>query len=175
MRQGDQISSSPFRDNCFPKASRFGATTMGIRRNKGRGVHPPEPMMHFSLFQIPPLFKIFLILGKKNFRLFPKNVCSSAKVSHDVFQSLTLNFEFPPIFAKTLHFPLFREIYYFPFLIFPLHDFRNCTCFFTYFTCLSFPSSLTMMHLCITQCTYWTPLNKGGICHFPIFAYFTKS
>jgi len=23
---------------------------------------------------------------------------------------------------------------------------------------VSFPPSLTMMHLCITQCTYWTPL-----------------
>src|SRR6218665_4042262 len=29
---------------------------------------------------------------------------------------------------------------------------------FTYFMCISFPPSLTMMHLCITQCTYWTPL-----------------
>jgi len=24
----------------------------------------------------------------------------------------------------------------------------------------SFPPSLTGMHLCITQCTYWTPLHK---------------
>ena len=24
--------------------------------------------------------------------------------------------------------------------------------------CISFPPTLTMMHLCITQCTYWTPL-----------------
>ena len=24
--------------------------------------------------------------------------------------------------------------------------------------CISFPPYLTMMHLCITQCTYWTPL-----------------
>src|SRR6218665_1143993 len=30
---------------------------------------------------------------------------------------------------------------------------------FTYFTCISFPPTFTMMHLCITQCTYWTPLD----------------
>src|SRR6218665_2763339 len=30
--------------------------------------------------------------------------------------------------------------------------------FFTYFLSFSFLPSLTMMHLCITQCTYWTPL-----------------
>src|SRR6218665_398354 len=24
--------------------------------------------------------------------------------------------------------------------------------------CFSFPPTLTMMHLCIAQCTYWTPL-----------------
>src|SRR6218665_85012 len=81
-RGRDQISSSPF--NCFPKASRLGATTMGIQRNKGRSAHPPEPMMHFSLFQISTLLKVFMILGK-TFPTFPKNVCSSAKVSHDVF------------------------------------------------------------------------------------------
>jgi len=26
-----------------------------------------------------------------------------------------------------------------------------------------FPPTLTMMHLCIAQCTYWTPLNRGAI------------
>src|SRR6218665_1864839 len=31
---------------------------------------------------------------------------------------------------------------------------------FKYFLCFSFPPSLTMMHLCITQCTYWMPLAK---------------
>src|SRR6218665_1353342 len=49
-------------------------------------------------------------------------------------------------------------------LLFPLY-FQKCPpCFrkihllFTYFMCISFPPALTMMHLCITQCTYWTPL-----------------
>src|SRR6218665_366607 len=26
-------------------------------------------------------------------------------------------------------------------------------------TCISFPLTFTIMHLCITQCTYWTPLH----------------
>src|SRR6218665_175576 len=34
---------------------------------------------------------------------------------------------------------------------------------FPYFTCFSFPHSLTMKHLCITQCTYWTPLSATAI------------
>jgi len=32
---------------------------------------------------------------------------------------------------------------------------------FTYFMCISFPPTFTMMHLCITQCTYWTPLSAS--------------
>ena len=54
-------------------------------------------------------------------------------------------------------------------------DFIKLTCFFTYFMCFSFPPySLTVMHLCITQCTYWTPLipstlpNVGSALHFRI-------
>jgi len=26
-----------------------------------------------------------------------------------------------------------------------------------------FPPTFTMMHLCITQCTYWTPLLRGAL------------
>src|SRR6218665_1474315 len=32
-----------------------------------------------------------------------------------------------------------------------------------YLTCISFPPTFTMMHLCITQCTYWTPLTTTTI------------
>src|SRR6218665_179052 len=58
--------------------------------------------------------------------------------------------------------PLFRENYYFPltFINSP-RCFRNIHLLFTYFMCISFPSALTMMHLCITQCTYWTPLYRA--------------
>ena len=63
-----------------------------------------------------------------------------------------------PIFAVSVHFPPISGKLLFPhyFAKF-LSDFVKFTCF----TCLmsfSFPPSLTMMHLCIAQCTYWTPL-----------------
>src|SRR6218665_3852964 len=42
--------------------------------------------------------------------------------------------------------------YYFPLLFEKFTYFLHTLCAFR------FPSTLTMMHLCITQCTYWTPL-----------------
>jgi len=77
--------------------------------------------------------------------------------------------DFPPIFdsvknfqnvtfSRKLHFPLFRENYYSP-------TFRNVppileksTCFLHTLCVFRFPPTLIMMHLGITQCTYWTPL-----------------
>ena len=41
---------------------------------------------------------------------------------------------------------------------FESHCFRKIHLLFTYFMCISFPPTFTMMHLCITQFTYWTPL-----------------
>ena len=90
---------------------------------------------------------------------------SSAKISDYFFLSSTTNFEFPlyfpcfiqyisSCFAKIIITPYFEK--------FPL-CFRKIHLLFTYFMCISFPPTLTMMHLCITQCTYWTPLS-GGIC-----------
>src|SRR6218665_1740732 len=64
------------------------------------------------------------------------------------------NFNFHPLkFLMTF----FRIIPYFRcFSTFP-PDFVKFTCF--YIVCVfRFPSCLTMMHLCITQCTHWTPL-----------------
>src|SRR6218665_394131 len=58
-------------------------------------------------------------------------------------------------------FPLFRENYYFPPTLtnFPpvLHKF---TCFLHTLRVFRFPPTFTMMHLCITQCTYWMPLQQ---------------
>src|SRR6218665_266587 len=59
---------------------------------------------------------------------------------------------FPPYFGKIIISPLLFKF---------SSDLVKCTCF-TYFSCFSFPPSLTMMHLCITQCTYWTPLGRSG-------------
>jgi len=125
-----------------------------------RGVHPPKSMMHFPLFQMSPCFpqkfqtqwKIFPILPfpRKNFRF------SSAKISDDHRQQI---WNFPPTFVTSIQFPLFRENYCFtPYFQNVPPVFVKFTCFFTYFVYFSFPPSLTMMHLCITECTYWTPL-----------------
>jgi len=55
---------------------------------------------------------------------------------------------------------LFRKLF-FPYCSkFPLFSLNVRV--FTYFLCFSFPPTLTMMHVCITQCTYWTPLHLGG-------------
>ena len=131
-----------------------------------RGVHPPEAMMHFPLFQISALFpkNIWHSAGnfpdftfsRRNFRF------SSAKIS-DFF---TTNFQFPYFPCFTAFSPYFAKIIVSPY-------FKNFTPFslnlrvFTYFICTSYPPTFTMMHLCITQCrpTYWTPLPtvEGGI------------
>src|SRR6218665_4206558 len=62
---------------------------------------------------------------------------------------------FPPVL---LHFPPDSRKFIMPptFQNFP-PCFRKIQQLFTYFT-FNFPPTLTMMHLCITQCTYWTPL-----------------
>src|SRR6218665_1712675 len=76
---------------------------------------------------------------------------------------------FPPCFANkfifpvTIHFPhCFAKIIISPLLLQIVPPcFRQIHLLFTYFTCI-FPPTLTMMHLCITQCTYWTPLTICG-------------
>src|SRR6218665_3522627 len=90
-------------------------------------------MMHFPLFRISPLFSKNSQTLWKIFKLLP-------------FSEKFLDFH-PPKFLMTF------------FLVID-HKFRLL---FTYFTCFSFPTfppTLTMMHLCITQYTYWTPLHS---------------
>jgi len=132
--------------------------------NSNRGVHPPEAMMHF-----PPLFSIFPL---KIFRLWKfskmlsfqkKFPIFSRQISYDLFFSHRPQIsDSPPILPVLVHFPSDSR----KFIIFPLTLRNFPSCFrkihqlFTYFTCI-FPPTLTMMHLCITQCTYWTPLNSN--------------
>src|SRR6218665_3459646 len=68
-----------------------------------------------------------------------------------------------PYFRCFSAFPLFRENYSSPFYFFKFHpDFVKLTCF--YMPHVLFVSlCLTMMHLCITQCTYWTPLRLSAV------------
>src|SRR6218665_1893619 len=56
---------------------------------------------------------------------------------------------FPPYFAK--NFLSAHHFYKFP------SAFVKFTCFNIPSVFFHFPPGLTMMHLCITQCTYWTP------------------
>jgi len=89
---------------------------------------------------------------------------SSAKISDDVLLSSTTNFANFPLFSVFKYIsPLFLKKYSFP-LFFKISPcFRQIYVFFTYFICFSSPPTFTMMHLCITQCTYWTPLASSSL------------
>ena len=61
---------------------------------------------------------------------------------------------FPPILGKfIISLPTSSNI-------FP--DFVKFTCFLHFLCVFRFAPGLTMMHLCITQCTYWTPLVESS-------------
>src|SRR6218665_2041041 len=97
-------------------------------------------MMHFpSVSDFPPIFE-------KNFLTFLR-----------LFLVIDHKFRIPPILPVLEHFPSDSR----KFLISPC--FQNFPSVFKKFnsslhTLRVIPPTLTMMHLCITQCTYWTPL-----------------
>ena len=67
-------------------------------------------------------------------------------------------FQISPLFSLFQYIsPLFRENYSSPYFnkFSPLFYTNSPTFYILY---VYFPPTLTMMHLCITQCTYWTPL-----------------
>ena len=119
------------------------------------------PNHPFSLcFRFSPYFqKNFRLWGKfSQFYLFPTNflifICQKFLMTF-----LVIDHKFrispyfpcfstlPPCFAKFFISPTFKS--------FP-HKF---TCFLHTLRVFRFPPTLTMMHLCITQCTHWTPLH----------------
>src|SRR6218665_4205861 len=118
-------------------------------------------MMHFPpLFQISPCFRKFLRFFEKflTFRF------SSAKISDDLFLVIDHKFWIPPYFPSFSTFlPLIAKNSYFPptFTNFP-PVFGKFTSFLHPF-CVFFLPTLAMMHLCITQCTYWTPLGLFAV------------
>src|SRR6218665_1186316 len=112
-------------------------------------------MMHFPCFRFPPYFKNFFRLSEifLQFYLFPKDFFTFIRqISDDFFLVIGHKFQISPLFHENYSFPSY--FYEFSHLCF-----RQIHLLFTYFTCISSPT-LTMMHLCITQCTYWTPLRK---------------
>jgi len=144
-----------------------------------RSVHPPEAMMHF-----PPLLQIFLPIFE-NFLDFLENFLhftfsrknfpfSSAKISDDLFLVINHKFRISPLFfAISIHFrPYFAKIILSPILFkISLPVFPKFTCFW-HTLCFSFPPpALTMLHLCITQCTYWTPLHLKDILNIHVAYY----
>src|SRR6218665_3855246 len=60
----------------------------------------------------------------------------------------------------------FRENYCFYYFCKFQSDFVIFTCFLHTFCVFRFPPTLTMMHICITQCTYWTPLPHLSLTSF---------
>ena len=112
------------------------------------------------LCQIFPYFReIFRLCGKfPEFYLFPKIFSIFIRQNFWWIFEFLLYFPcfstFPLCFAKIIISPLLWQIY--PPVL------EKFTCCLHTLCVFRFPPSLTMMHLCITQCTYWTPLHVGN-------------
>ena len=117
---------------------------------------PPETLMHFPpVSDFLPIFETFSDSEEKflDFHL-PKFLMT-------FFLVIDHKFRMSPYFPCFSTFPpLFRENYYF---LPTLTNFPPVLDKFTRFLhtlrVFRFPPTLTMMHLYITQCTYWTPLD----------------
>ena len=127
-----------------------------MRQNPGASILQSQ-WCNSLLFQISPSFQNISDL----FQLFPKNCrFQPQKFLMTFFSHWLWIWNFLPIFAKTPHFlPHFGNLLFPPtFLNFPL-ILKNVCVFYMLYVFLV-PPSLTMMHLCITQCMYWTPPAK---------------
>ena len=122
-----------------------------------------EAMMHCPVWDLPPISeKCFGLRGKfSQFDLFQENF---SIFNHQTFwrpfflKLLMKTLEFPPIFPVSIYSPPILRNSSFP--TFPISHWFRKIYVFLHSLCFSFPPTLTMMHLCITQCTYWTPLVK---------------
>src|SRR6218665_2179832 len=85
-----------------------------------RGVHPSEAMMHFPpCFRCPPIFEKYSD-SADNFQNFPEKEFLDfhlPKFLMTFFLVIDHKFQISPYFpCFSIHFPLFRENYYFPLL-----------------------------------------------------------
>ena len=127
-----------------------------------KGFHPPWGHDAFSpLFQISPYFRQILRLSGKFQKFYPEKISRfhPPKFLTTFFSHRPQISDFPPILPVLVHFPSDSR----KFLISPptFHNFPPVFQKFNSFLHtlrLFFPPTLTMMHLCITQCTYWTLL-----------------
>jgi len=112
----------------------------------------PNPTTHFPLFQISPSFQNILQSGN-NFPTFHKKFMFHKPTFLMTFFSHWLRFfNSSPYVLKNANFPPISANFYFPLRF-------KCSPHFVKFACFSLPSGLTVMRLCIIQCTHWTPLH----------------
>src|SRR6218665_302254 len=126
--------------------------------------HPPKFLMTFFLvieiLNFLPILPVLVhspLIDENYYFPLLSQISPLFSENSPAFYILSLNFL--PILPVLVHSPLIDENYYFPLLsqISPLFS-ENSPAF--YILSVDFPPTLTMMHLCITQCTYWTPLYR---------------
>src|SRR6218665_731230 len=112
---------------------------------------PPKAMMHFPPVSYSPLFSENLKNLWKSFKIlrFPKKILNfhppKLVIDHKFRISPLFQYIFPPVSRKLLFLPCFYKV---PLCLRKIHLLFHALCVFR------FPPTLTMMHLCITQCTY---------------------
>src|SRR6218665_4016079 len=123
---------------------------------------PPEAMMHFPpCFRFPPLFSKNCLTFWKIYKMlpFPEKISyfHPPKFLTTFFLVIDHKFRISPLFYYISPPPIRENLLCPPtFQNFP-PVFEKFNSFLHTLRVIS-PPTLTMMHLCITQCTYWTPL-----------------
>ena len=126
---------------------------------------------YFSCFStFPPCFAKIFISSEGNFHKFTfskkNSSISCPEISDDLLLVINHKFEISPLFFLFQYIsPSVSRIFLFP----PYFDkffapvLDKFTCFLHTLLVFRLPPTLTMMHLCITQCTYWMPLPGAGL------------
>src|SRR6218665_2288002 len=99
---------------------------------------------------LPPVLD-FPLYSKKCQTVYLDNFTTSDDLS------LVVDTEFVTS-QKLIHFPLFLKDFILPYFSHFLPCCLSISVSIAYFTCFFLPPVLTMMHLCVTQYMYWTPL-----------------
>src|SRR6218665_1637412 len=133
------------------------------KSNNGQGRPSPLRPDAFPSVSDFPLFSQNFKTQRKIFTIlpFPEKFLHfhSPKFLMTFFSHRPQISNFPPIFPVSVHFPsVSRKLLFPPTLTNFPSVLDKFTCFLHILRVFSFPPTLTMMHLCITQCTYWTPL-----------------
>ena len=129
-----------------------------LQEDDNRGVHP---LWGHDAF---PLVSDFCPLFPKHFSdsvvNFPGFTSSEKKISYHLFKIIFHKFEISLYFRSFGPIPSVSNKSFIP-LLSQIAQFRKISVFCTCFLWFSFSPTFTTMHLCITQCTYWTPLDEN--------------